>query len=184
MPPDEKRSLNILEETTVIKDNRVETDLLWKSDVPHLPVNRKIAVNRLESLERNPYFPKLYHDQIEEYILFGHARQLSKEETNSNNETASCIPYHGVLNINKPGKVFVFFDRSAKFHNTSLNDSLLPRVHFLNNLVSVLLRFREGSFTIIADTEKMFHQDKVRLKDTDALHFYGEQTYKMISKIM
>ena len=30
LPPDEKRSLNILEETTVIKDNGVETGLSWK----------------------------------------------------------------------------------------------------------------------------------------------------------
>ena len=63
------------------------------------------------------------------------------------------------------------FDASAKFHNTSLNDSLSPGVDFLSNLASVLLRFREGRFTVIADIEKMFHQVRVRLKDTDALRF-------------
>ena len=52
LPPDEKRYLNILEETTVIKDNRVDTGLLWKSNVRHLPANRKMAINRLESPER------------------------------------------------------------------------------------------------------------------------------------
>ena len=39
LPPDEKRYLNILEETTVIKDNRVNTVLLRKSYVPHLPAD-------------------------------------------------------------------------------------------------------------------------------------------------
>ena len=39
LPPDEKRYLNILEETTVIKDNRVNTILLWKCYVPHLPAD-------------------------------------------------------------------------------------------------------------------------------------------------
>ena len=43
VPPNEKRSLNILEETAFIKDNRVETGFLWKSNVPHLPANRKMT---------------------------------------------------------------------------------------------------------------------------------------------
>ena len=94
--PDEKVSLNILEEIIVIKDNRVETGLLWKSDVPHLPANQKMTINRLESLERkfqiNPDYAKLYHDHIEEYIALGHARQLSKEEAKSNSEITNYIP--------------------------------------------------------------------------------------------
>ena len=68
LPPDEKRFLDILEETTVIKDNRDETSLSWKSNVPHLPANRKMTINHLESLEKkfqkNPDFVKLYHNQI------------------------------------------------------------------------------------------------------------------------
>ena len=67
---DEKRSLNILEETTVIKDNRVETGLLWKNHVPYLPATRKMPKHRLESLERkfrkNPGFAELHDDHIEE----------------------------------------------------------------------------------------------------------------------
>ena len=47
----------------------------------------------------------------------------------------------------------------------------MPGVDFLNNLVSVLLQFREGRFAVIADMEKMFHQIRVRLKDTDAPRF-------------
>ena len=66
LPPGEKVSLNIIEETTVIKDNRAETSLLWKVDAPHLTANRKISINSLESLKRklqkNPDFAKLYHN--------------------------------------------------------------------------------------------------------------------------
>ena len=82
-PPDEKRPLNILEETAVFEDNRVETGLLWKSNVPHLPPNRKTTINRLASLERKSQksldFANLYQDQIEEYIALCHERQLSEE---------------------------------------------------------------------------------------------------------
>ena len=71
LPPDEKRSRNILKETTVIKDNDVETGLLWKSDVSHLLANRKMAINR----------------------------QLSKEQAKSNSEMEIYIPHHGVLTL-------------------------------------------------------------------------------------
>ena len=102
-----------------------------------------MAINRLESLERkfqkNPNFAKLYYNQIEKYIALGHTCQLSKEEAKSNREITNYIPHNGVLNIHKSGKVCVVFQASAKFHNTSLNDNLLPGVDFLNNLVSVLL---------------------------------------------
>ena len=175
LPPDKKRSLNIFEETTVIKDNRIEKGLLWKSHVPYLPANRKMAINRLELLERkfqkNPDFAELYHDLIEEYIALDHVHQLSKEEAKSTSEITNYIPHLGGSNINKPGKFRVVFDASAKFHNTSLNNNLLPGVDFLKNLDSVLLRFREGHFAVIADIEKMFYQVRVHLKDTDALRF-------------
>ena len=90
-----------------------------KSNVPSLPANRKMKKKtRLESLERkfqkNTDFAKLYQDQIEEHIALDHARQLSKEEVKQNSEIINHIPHHGVLNINKPGKVRVVFDAFAK----------------------------------------------------------------------
>ena len=146
LPPDERRSLNIL------GDNRVETGLLWKTDVPHLSANHKIAINRSELLERNfqkpPDFAKHYHHQIEGYTALDHARQLSKEEAKSNHEITNYIPHHEVLNKNKPGKVCVVFGASAKSHNISLNDNLLPGVDFLNNLVSVLLQWKKCNLQV------------------------------------
>ena len=103
-------------------------------------------------------------------MALGHAHQLSMEEAKSNNDI-NCLPHHGVLNINKPGQVFVVFGASVKFHNTSLKDDLLPVVDILNNLIYVLLRHREGSFAVVADIKKMFHKVRMCLKDTDALRF-------------
>ena len=133
-----------------------------------------MAIKRLESLgknfQKNPDFAKLCHD---------HARQLTKEEAKYNSAITNYIPHHEVLNISKLKKVRVVFDASAKFHNTSLNNNLLPGADFLSNLISVLLRFREVRFAVISDIEKMFHQVRVRLKDTDALRSCREQTHKM-----
>ena len=105
-----------------------------------------MTVNRLEPLERKlkkpPDLAKLYHDSISQI------------------EEYKALRY--ALQLTK---------EEAKSHNASFNDDLLPGVDFLNNLASVLLRFREGRFAVIADIEKMFNQVRVRLKDTDALSF-------------
>ena len=134
-----------------------------------------MAMNRSESLEKmfqkNPDFAKLYRDQTETCIALGHTHQLTKEEAKYKSEITNCIHYYRVLNINKPGKVRVVFHASAKFQNTSLNNKQFPGVDFLNNLVFVLLRFREGHFVFIGDIKRMFHQARVRLKDTEALRF-------------
>ena len=52
LPADKRGSLNVLEETSFFKDNHVETGLLLKSGVPHLPANQNMALNCLELVER------------------------------------------------------------------------------------------------------------------------------------
>ena len=125
----------------------------------------------MKKFHKNPDFANLYCKQIDEYISLGHARKLSPKEAKACSEITNYILHHGVLNIGKPGKVRVVFDASAKFRNTSLNDNLLRHIDLLSNLISVLLRFREGRYAVIADIEKMFHQIRVNAKDTNALHF-------------
>ena len=95
----------------------------------------------------------------------------SSKEAKACSEITNYIPHHGVLNISKPGEVRVVFDASSKFWNASLNDSFLPGIDLLKNLISVLLRFREGQYTVIANIEKMFHQIRVNAKETNDLHF-------------
>ena len=76
-----------------------------------------------------------------------------------------------VTDIKKPGKIYIVYDAGAKCQNTSLNENLLKGPDLLNNLVGVLLRFREGKFCTMADIKKMFHQVMVDLRDGDALRF-------------
>ena len=76
-----------------------------------------------------------------------------------------------MTNINKPGKIRIVFDVGVQCQSTSLNENLLKGPDLLNNLVGVLLRFRQGKFCVMADIEKMFHQVMVDLRDRDALRF-------------
>ena len=100
----------------------------------------------------------MYKSQINDYIRSGQAELLSPERKNHTNSIANCIPHHGVLNTNKPDRVRVVFDPSAKINKTCLNDKLLRDINLLNNLVSVITKFRNGKYGMIGDIEKMFHQ--------------------------
>lgn len=81
------------------------------------------------------------------------------------------LPNHPVFNPQKPGKVRVVFDCSAKHRKTSLNDQLLQGPDLANSLVGVLSRFREERIALMSDVEAMFHQVRVRPSDCDALRF-------------
>ena len=97
----------------------------------------------------------------------GHATK-TKNENNTNN----VVNYHhGMININKPGKVRVLFDAGATYYSTSLHKSLLEGPDLLNNLVVVLTRFRMGRYAVMGNVEQMFHQILVENKHRDALRF-------------
>ena len=53
----------------------------------------------------------------------------------------------------KPQKVPRVLNGVAKFHGTSLNKSLLTGPDLLQNIIHVLLRFRQHLFAVSADIE-------------------------------
>ena len=71
----------------------------------------------------------------------------------------------------KPDKVRVVFDCSAKFQGTSLNDQLLQGPDLTNTLVGVLTRFRQEQIAFMSDIEAMFYQVRVSPSDCDYLRF-------------
>ena len=75
--------------------------------------------------------------------------------------TVWYLPHHAVHNVNKPDKVRIVFDCSAKCKGVSLNDNVLQGPDMTNRLVGVLLRFRQERIEMMADIEAMFHQVKV-----------------------
>ena len=172
---DEKRALKLLEEGTKLVEGRCEVGLLWRKDEVQLDNNRCMAEKRLLStekrLEKFPEVKEIYHSKIEEYITLGHVRKLSDTEAKSVSNKTNYIPHHFVLEPRKPGKIRIVFDASSNFKGTSLNKSLLPGPNLLNNLVTVLSRFRRGKVAVVSDIEKMYHQVLVPEKDQDALRF-------------
>lgn len=155
------------------QDGHYEMPQPFKQDRPNLPNNKACAVQRLKCLER-----KLKRDQqycsdyvnfMEDIIARGDAERVPEEELS--NQPVWYIPHHGVYHPQKPGKIRVVFDCSARFEEQSLNDHLLTGPELTNTLVGVLCRFRKGPIAVMCDVERMFHQFHVRPEDQDYLRF-------------
>ena len=72
---------------------------------------------------------------------------------------------------NKPGKVRRVLNGASKFHGTSLNKSLLVGPDLLQNLILVLLQFRQHKYAVSADIEGMFLQVGALARDQISLRF-------------
>ena len=146
------------------KNNRFTVRNLWKENQPSLQFNKSLALSRFSSLEKkfeqNPEFTNKYKDTINDYVNKNHAVKLTQEK--SKNVTPITVQHHGVVNINKPGKVRVVFDAAPEFQNNSLNKNLLKGPDYLNSLVGILLRFHRDKFAVMADIEQMYLQIKVK----------------------
>ena len=81
------------------------------------------------------------------------------------------LPHHPVVNPNKSGKVRRVENAAAKFRGRSLNSNLIKVPFLLNNLVGILLRFRENPVAILFDIEGMFKQIAIRHEEITALCF-------------
>ena len=68
------------------------------------------------------------------------------------------IPYHGVYRPSKPGKIRVVFGCSAKYDGVSVNKRLLSGPDLINQIVGILVKFKENYVAIMADIEAMFYQ--------------------------
>ncbi|XP_037400478.1 uncharacterized protein LOC119265102 [Pygocentrus nattereri] len=168
------RFLSKLKQGIVHKsDGHYEMPLPFKGDRPNLPDNKVCAIHRLKCLERklrrNEQYNKDYKAFMNETIIRGDAERVAEEDIHKG--PVWYIPHHGVYHPQKPGRIRVVFDCSAKFQGTSLNDHLLTGPELTNTLVGVLLRFRRGQVAVMCDIERMFHQFHVKPEDQDYLRF-------------
>ena len=148
-----------------------EMPLPFKSR-PHLPDNKRLATIRLghlkKKLERNETYRKHYTKFMGDVIENGDAEKVT---TKGPDGGTWYIPHHGVYNNQKPDKIRVVFDCSARYGGTCLNEHLLAGPDLTNGLVGVLLRFRQQPVALMCDIQKMFHRFRVDPGDRDYLRF-------------
>lgn len=150
----------------------------WVAPLPfrnprkQLPDNRHYAYQWLMSLQRNfQRKPSMKEDFMEfmQGILDNHHAELAPPLEDG--RESWYVPIFGVYHPQKPGKIRVVFDSSARFEGVSLNEVLLPGPNLNNSLLGVLLRFRKEPVAIIADIKQMFYCFLVQEEDRDVLRF-------------
>lgn len=141
------------------KDGRFSVRIPLREDPGTLGDSYTLATKRFLTLERkferSPEFKRMYTNFMREYNDLGH---MSKLVTCS--PPNYYLPHHGVVRESSTTtKLRVVFDASAvTSSNKSLNDIQYPGPALQNDILSILLRFRQYKYVACADVEKMFRQ--------------------------
>ncbi|KAL2083621.1 hypothetical protein ACEWY4_021394 [Coilia grayii] len=174
MSVDDKKFLNIANESVRVKKGHYCINLPFKADVITLPNNRVVAEQRLLNLKgkfkRDPNYKKEYTEFLSDVINKGYAEIVPPAQVKGPDGNVWYIPHHGVYHPKKR-TIRVVFDCGASFQGTSLNSELLQGPHLTNTLIGVLTRFRQEPIAMMADIQAMFHQVKVTESHTDFLRF-------------
>lgn len=139
---------------------------------PSLPDNKRLAEIRLSHLQRkfsrDENYKRDYTTYMKEIIERGDVEEVPTDGTEGERW---YIPHHGIYHPQKPDKLRIVFDCSAKYCGTSLNEHLLPGPDMINNLTGILIRFRQHPIALLCDIEKMFNQFHVQEEDRNYLRF-------------
>ncbi|XP_047027021.1 uncharacterized protein LOC124635227 isoform X2 [Helicoverpa zea] len=141
-------------------DGRFVVTIPLKESPEALGSSYEMAKRRFLSLERrldrDPILKGRYIEFMQEYEALGHMSEIS--------QPSSCpsyfLPHHGVVRESSTTtKLRVVFDASAvTTSGKSFNDiqAIGPRVQ--DDLLSILLRFRQHRYVVTSDIEKFFRQ--------------------------
>lgn len=90
----------------------------------------------------------------------------------SSRDTVVYLPHHPVMKSESLStKLRVVFNASCATSNkTFLNDHLHTRPKLQNDMMSILIRWRQHKYVYFADIEKMFRQIMVHPKDAKYQH--------------
>ena len=156
-------------------DGHYEVALPFKSDSVSMPNNYRQALGCLNGLGKR----FLKHREFQnDYVNFMNNLIKNKfiervPESEIRTEEGQCwfLVHHGVYHKVK-NKLRVVFDCSKRNAGVSLNDHLLSGPDLINNLIGILLRFREETVAFMCDVESMFMQIKVPKCQTDFMRLF------------
>ena len=125
------------------------------------PNNRRMAELRLKNLKKSFIKDKQYHKDctsfMEDMIRKRGYAERSDPKANQQDKTW-FISHHGLYHPSKPGKIRIVFDCSAEYDGFSVNKILLSGPDPTNQIVGILVKFREDYVVIMADIEAIFYQ--------------------------
>ena len=169
----EEKEFDIIKKGLEFKNTtgRYEACYPWVVDPINLPHNRNFAYALLESTEkrinRDPLHAETYKKQIQDMIDRKVARKVTEKELKEYKGPTFYLTHHDVMNPQSASTPMrVVFNSSARTRGSfSLNDCLAKGPCLLNQLLGILLRFRQDRFAFIGDIRKMFHSIDIPIQD-------------------
>lgn len=147
------------ENTTRDDEGRFEVTIPLKDSPQALGESYHMAKIRFLSLERrferDALFKRSYNEFVQEYIDLGH---MTENKVEDKDIQSYFLPHHGVLReSSSTTKLRVVFDASAVTKSgKSFNDIQMVGPTIQEDLLSILLRFREHKYVVTSDIEKMY----------------------------
>lgn len=147
---------------TYRNEGRFVVTMPLKKDPHELGDSYARAKTRFLSLERrfqrDSIFKEKYFDFLQEYLDLGHMTENTIPTYNVSNNVNYYLPHHGVIRESSTTtKLRTVFDASAVTSSgLSLNDIQLVGPTVQDDLLSILLRFRQHKYVISGDIEKMY----------------------------
>ena len=158
--------MHALENSICHNGERYQIGLPWKPE-KKLENNYFSAVHQLKSLhkclQKDPIFNQKYNQTLQTNLDKNFVKPVEMQEQPP--QSFWYLPHHPVTNPNKPEKEKRVENAASKFSGESLHSNLLTGHDLLNNLVGVMLKFREHPVAVLSDIEGMFMQIAVRQKD-------------------
>lgn len=145
----------------------------WNKFHPQLPSNYGIALGRLKSLIRrtNTDILQKYDEILRDQFNKGIIERVDEKQVQQN-QLIHYLPHHCIMKNDKVTKMRIVYDASAKVkENNSLNECLYRGPLMLEDLVALILRFRQYRYGVIADIEKAFLQIGLQENDRDVTRF-------------
>ena len=118
-------------------------DNYYSSLIPFKWLEQRLSKNL--SLEEQ--YSKTVRDDLEKVYII----EVEKHDPNCRTPREWYVPHQPDVNPHKPGSVRRVSNAASKFHGHSLNNALLIGHDLLQNLLHVLLRFRQYIFALSAD---------------------------------
>jgi hypothetical protein len=156
------------------ENNKYVASLPWKPSHPPLSSNFNLAKSRLRSnlhnLRKNPRLLQQYDDVIKDQLT---REFIEKVDDLKYDGKVHYLSHHGIKKDSKTTPLRVVFDCSAKCSpaHPSLNYCLYAGPPVLNDLASVLLKFRLHNFVCISDIAKAYLMIGLNEDDIDCTRF-------------
>ena len=158
---DDLKFLEIMNSEVRKIDGHYEIPLPFREKDTTIVSNFQMAEKRLFSLkrrfDRDEKFKQDYVSSLSWLLEKGYAKKVTDIYPEGTNW---FIPHHGVYHPRKK-KLRVVWDCSSVSGGVCLNDLLLQGPDLTNDLLGVLIRFREEKVAFMADIEAMFYQVRV-----------------------